>query len=160
MESTTDNSDVSVLDANVLIYAHLTKDPRNADCVRFIDLARTGKQRFAVTPQIVFEFYAFITSKRNTDSPYSVSEAQEAIDHLIGLAGLFVLPYPSDLVARTQWLLEKKPVTDRAIFDLQIAATMLFTGIEKIYTYDRDGFTGIQGIEIIVPSSPSIARAA
>jgi len=160
MGMTSNHSDVAILDANVLIYAHLKTDPRNSDCVRLIDLACTAEQRFAVTPQILFEFYAFITSQRNTDSPYSIPEAQQAIDQLVQLAGLFVLTYPSDLVTRTQMLLDQKPVTDRAIFDLQIAATMLFTGIKKIYTYDRTGFTGIDGIEVVVPSSPSVSRAA
>ncbi|MDT7555327.1 MAG: hypothetical protein QOI16_3878 [Pseudonocardiales bacterium] len=39
----------------------------------------------------------------------------------------------------------------RGIFDVSLAATMLASGLSKLYTYDADRFGKIPGIVVLTP---------
>lgn len=138
------SSDVAVsgvLDANVLIYAHTGEEAeRYSGSAILLDLARSGGQEFAVTPQVLMEFYSVITSPKRVSKPLTPQLASAAISRLLAMPGISLLPYPVDLIDRIQTLLEIHPVTGGAVYDLQIVATMLGNGVTTVYTYNRKDF--------------------
>jgi predicted nucleic acid-binding protein len=67
------------------------------------------------------------------------------------MPGMYLLPFPADLIDRTQALLERRPVTGSAVFDVQIVATMLGNGVKTIYTFDRKGFEPFEEIKVQTP---------
>ena len=67
------------------------------------------------------------------------------------MPGLTLLPVPPDVVLRWVELARRHPVTGGAIYDLQLAATMLGNGIHRIYTYNRPDFEPIDGVEVLTP---------
>jgi predicted nucleic acid-binding protein len=90
-----------VLDTNVLVYAHLTDAEFHSESSILMNLARKGGQDFAVTPQILMEFYSVMTASRRVSTPYTPEEALTAIERLLTMPGIFVLPYPVDIIDRT-----------------------------------------------------------
>lgn len=139
-----------VLDTNVLVYAHQQGSDPYGESFLLISFANDDRQRFAVTPQILLEFYSIVTDSRRVSTPLTSSEATESINELLALPGIFLLPHPADLIDRLQALLEKHPVTGPEIYDLQIVATMLAYDVNRIYTYDK-GFNRFDEIKAELP---------
>jgi predicted nucleic acid-binding protein len=46
-------------------------------------------------------------------------------------------------------LLQKYPVTGYSVFDIQLLATILGNGIDKIYTFDRKHFERFSEIQVL-----------
>lgn len=144
-----------VLDTNVLVYAHLKDSEYHSASKSLVSRADSPEQspvqKFAITPQVLTELYAVITNPKRVTAPLKSNEAVAAIDELLALEGMYLLPYPPGLYDRTAELLKAHPVTGPGVFDVQLAATMLGNGIHTIYTYDRSGFERIEGIKVEVP---------
>jgi hypothetical protein len=49
-------------------------------------------------------------------------------------------------------LLQRHPVVGADIFDLQIVATMLANGIQRIYTFNPSDFEFFGELKVVVPS--------
>lgn len=64
---------------------------------------------------------------------------------------MVLLPVPADLITRLLNLIRKYPVTQQKVFDLQLVATMLGNGVDRIYTYNRSDFEQIDELEVVVP---------
>lgn len=148
------NSSVTgLLDTNILLYAHLEEETEHYhESARLLELARTGEEHFAVTPQVLWEFYSVITNPRRTSQPYSADIALAAMDRLLSYPGIAVLPYPFDLTDRVRGLLARQPVTGGNIYDLQIVASMLGNGVSTIFTYNRQDFEPFPEIRVETPS--------
>jgi hypothetical protein len=71
---------------------------------------------------------------------------------LLALPGLQVLPVPSHVVAGWVQLLQRHPVEGASVFDLQIVATMLANGIQRIYTFNTADFEIFGELTVIAPS--------
>ena len=138
--------DRSVVDTNVLVYAHLTASPQHADSLAPIDRAKDPAAGLCVFPQMVAEFFAIVTNPKRVTTPMDGRTALTAIDKLLAYPGLTVLPVPTDIVPRLLVLLRAAPVTGPRVFDYQIAAVMLQAGISTLYTYNTTDFAGIPGI--------------
>src|SRR5207249_2124086 len=102
-------------------------------------------------PQNVAEFYATVTNPRRVTQPKSSSEALDAIEDLLALPGLSLLPVPSDQVARWIRLLRQHPVQAQVAYDAQLVTTMLGNGVTRIYTYNAADFQAFTGIQVLTP---------
>ena len=147
-----DELTVSVVDTNVLVYAHLNDAPHHAASFQLLDLARTGQQAFAVTPQILMEFHAVITDSRRVSKPFQPEEVREAVERMLDYPTMTVLPVPLDVAEQTLRLADKHKITGPAIFDAQIAATMIDNGVNGIFTFDKSGFKPFSQIEVLQPA--------
>jgi predicted nucleic acid-binding protein len=143
--------DRSVVDTNVLVYAHLTASPQHADSLALVDRAKDPAAGLCVFPQMVTEFFAIVTNPKRVTTPMDCPTALTAVDKLLAYPGLAVLPVPADLVSRVMALLRAAPVTGPKVFDYQIAAAMLQAGISTPYTYNTTDFAGIPGIVVKEP---------
>lgn len=63
-----------------------------------------------------------------------------------------VLPSPATAVEGVIDLLRRHPVTGGEVFDLQLAATMLANGVQRIYTFNTADFQGVTELAILQPS--------
>ena len=93
-----------------------------------------------VTSQILCESSSVITNPRRVVTASSSAEALSSISALLALSGLWVLPIPAPAVAGWMDLLKRRRVTGSSVFDLQIVATMLANGVNRIYTDNSDDF--------------------
>lgn len=97
------------------------------------------------------EFFSVVTDARRVSPARTPEDALKAIDDLLALPGLSLIPVPLDVISRIADLVREHPITDGAIFDLQIAATMLGNGVRCVYTYNRSDFEKVQGLDILTP---------
>jgi toxin-antitoxin system PIN domain toxin len=142
----------ALIDTNVLVYATDTNSSFHEASKQLRDRGFRGEIRLVVTPQILMEFFAVVTSPRRVTSPRSSAEACEEVEKYVRADYIQKLyPDPAAL-ERTLDLLKQYPqVTRQDVFDLFLVATMVANDITRIYTYNQEHFTRFEGIEVLRP---------
>jgi len=141
--------DPGFVDTNVLVYALDADAPHHAPARALLEAARDGSLSLYVTSQILCEFYSIVTNARRVAKPRTPTEALNALTDL--LTFLQMLPVPAHAVEGWMNLLRRHPVTGGDVFDLQIIASMLANGVERIYTFNRDDFTTFTELAVVTP---------
>jgi predicted nucleic acid-binding protein len=117
-----------------------------------LDEARYPATALYVTSQILCEFYSVITNPRRVAAASTSAQALKIILGLLALPGLHVLAAPAHAVMNLLMeLLQRRPITGSAVFDLQIAATMLANNIQRIYTFNDCDFMRFPELEVVRP---------
>jgi predicted nucleic acid-binding protein len=101
---------------------------------------------------VLAEFYAIVTNARRVTDPRPPQEVLDAIDRILAMPGMTLLPAPVDLVNRWTALVRAQPVTGSKVFDAQLVATMQGNGIRRIYTFNGPDFEKFPDIEVVTPS--------
>jgi len=143
--------DPIAVDANVLVYALYRDTPQHATSRAFLDRAQRGDLTLCFTSQTLAEFFSIVTSARRVSAPRTPEEAVGAIQSLLALPGTTILPVPADVTSRWLDLLSRRPVRGGAVFDLQLIATIMANGVERICTFNRQDFEGFPGLQVLTP---------
>jgi uncharacterized protein len=138
-----------IVDANVLVYAMDADAPQHHASRTLLEAARDSSTTLYVTSQILCEFYSIVTNSRRVPRPRSSADAVRAISDL--LVFLHVLPIPARAVEGWLDLLRRHPVTGGDVFDLQIVATMMANGLQRIYTFNTDDFGMFPELGVVAP---------
>jgi uncharacterized protein len=141
----------ALIDANVLVYATYPECEFYVRARALLDRAQSGEVALCVTSQVLAEFYAVVTDARRVTKPRQPLEVLKTIEDVMHMPGMSLLPTPIDVVDRWIVLARKYPVTRGAIFDVQLAATMLANGVVKIYTFNRGHFERYHELEVLTP---------
>jgi uncharacterized protein len=141
-----------VVDANILVYALDTGAPQYAASNSLLKAASNPATVLYLTSQVLCEFYSIVTNRRPIVAPYSGAEALEEISAILVLPGIRVLPIPAQAVEGWMALLQRRPVTGSNVFDLQLVATMLANGIQRIYTFNTRDFEAFPELTVVVPA--------
>jgi len=141
-----------VLDANVLAYAINADAPQHAPAGNLLEAARNPSTSLYVTSQILCEFYSIITNVRRFPKAVSAAEAVRILSTILALPGLHILPMPSQVVAGWIHLLGRHAVEGAGVFDLQIIATMLASGVQRIYTFNPGDFQVFPELTVVAPA--------
>jgi len=80
------------------------------------------------------------------------AEAERILSTILALPGLQILPIPSQVVAGWIHLLGRHAVEGAGVFDLQIVATMLANGVQRIYTFNPADFQVFEELSVVVPT--------
>ncbi len=138
-----------VVDANVLVYALDADAPQHMASRLLLEEGRRGATTLNVTSQMLCEFYFIVTNPRRVAKPRTTADAAASI---VGfLSFLHVLPTPARAVEGWPSLLRRHPVTGGDVFDLQLAATMLANGVQRIYTFNTTDFEAFPELIISIP---------
>jgi toxin-antitoxin system PIN domain toxin len=140
-----------VIDANVLAYALNADVPQHAASRALLESARDPATTLYVTSQILCEFYSVVTNPRRVARACSCAEALAILSSLLLLPGLHILPAPAQVAAGWMQLLRRRPVTGADVFDLQIVATMLANGVQRIYTFNGEDFNAFSELTVLTP---------
>jgi predicted nucleic acid-binding protein len=138
-----------IVDANILVYAFDADASQHLASRRLLDAGRTGSTTLYVTSQILCEFYSIVTNSRRVAKPRGAVDAIAAIGGLLSF--LHVLPIPARAVEGWLDLLRRHPVAGGEVFDLQLAATMLANGVNRIYTYNTGDFEVFKELAVSEP---------
>ncbi len=145
-------SDPALLDTNVLVYALFPAMPQYAASRALLDQAKVRGASFCIAPQNLVEFFAVVTDPRRITQPRTSDEALQAIDDMLALPGLTLLPVPIDLIDRWKQLLRQQPLTVRKrAFDTQLVATMLGNQVTRIYTHNVADFQVFPQLQVVTP---------
>jgi uncharacterized protein len=143
----------ALVDTNILVYATMSDSPHHAAASALMEQAQSADANLFVASQSLVEFYSVVTNRRRVTLPLSADRAIEAIECMLQLAGLVLLPYPQDVVTRWCELLRQKPVVGAEVFDVQLVATMLAHGIRRLYTLNVADFRQFSILEVLVPTA-------
>ena len=141
-----------VLDANVLAYAINADADQHVAARTLLEAARDPSTSLYVTSQILCEFYSIITNVRHFPKAVSAAEAVRILSTILALPGLKILPMPSQVVAGWIHLLGRHAVEGAGVFDLQIVATMLANGVQRIYTFNPGDFQVFAELTVVAPT--------
>jgi uncharacterized protein len=149
----TTSPEPALVDTNVLVYALFPLMPDHAASRALLDTAKAAGTNLYVSPQNLIEFFAVVTDPRRVTQPRTPDEALQAIDDLLALPGLALLPVPSDLITRWSQLIRQSSATKKRAFDTQLVATMLASSVMKIYTFNTADFQifAFAGIQAAAP---------
>ena len=140
-----------IVDANVLAYALNADTPQHASSRALLDAASDAATTLYVTSQILCEVYSLITNPRRVVVATPPEEALGIISSLLALPGIQVLPTTAAAVNEMIKLLGRRPVTGGDVFDLQIVATMLANGVDRIYTFNTGDFSPFEELKVVEP---------
>ena len=145
-------SDLALLDTNILVYAADEMSEFHVPAKQLRDRGVQGDIAVAVSPQILFEFFAVITNPRRVTQPRSPQEAREEMEKYLHTPTIQKIYPGDDITFRVITLLQQYPqITRQDIFDALLVATMQTNGIRRIYTYNRQHFTPFPDIEVLTP---------
>ena len=139
-----------IVDTNILVYAHNIDSPFFSSASNlFEELITNGG--FAVTPLILFEFYAVITNGRKIEKPLHPKDALAIVKDLIESQCVSILT-SVNIENFEKWLRNyTDPVKRYQIYDAHIAFSMKQKGLSKIYTLNTEDFQKFDFIEPINP---------
>jgi predicted nucleic acid-binding protein len=138
--------DLSLVDTNILVYS---ASPAATQYRSSRALLESGAPGLCVAPQVLAEFYSVVTNPRRVTVPFTPAEACAFI--LEAVRVLTILPVPPRIVERWARLAQQYGVTGSDIFDLQLLATMLENGVQRIYTFNRVDFERFPGVLVLTP---------
>ena len=145
-------SELALLDTTILVYAADESSEFHASSKLLRDQGVQGDIPVAVSPQILFEFFAVITNPRRVTQPRFPEEAHEEMEKYLQSPAILKIYPGEDILNRVIALLQQHPqITRQDIFDCVLVATMQTHGIRRIYTYNRQHFTPFADIEVRTP---------
>jgi predicted nucleic acid-binding protein len=140
------------VDTNVLVYAADTASSFHEPSRQLRDRGFQGEIPLVVTPQVLMEFFAVITSPRRVTTPRSSDDARAEVEKYVRADNILKMYPDRAALEQTLGLLQQHPhVARQEIFDLFLVATMLANGITRIYTYNQQHFTRFPGIDVLTP---------
>jgi len=145
------STESGMVDTNVLVYGLFEASDHRDDCLKLFDDVPAAQGNLYITTQVLTELFSVVTSPRRVTKPRAPLEALQAIEEILAMPGILLLPIPADIVPRWMELVRRHPVKGGEIFDLQLAASMLGNGIRRIYTYNRTHFECFPEIEVLEP---------
>jgi uncharacterized protein len=146
------SNDRALVDTNILVYAADTSSSFHEPSRQLRDRGFRGEIPLVVTPQVLMEFFAVITSPRRVTTPRSPEEARAEVEKYARAANILKMYPDSTALEQTLDLMQQHPqVTRQDIFDLFLVATMMANGVTRIYTFNQQHFTRFAGIEVLTP---------
>ncbi len=142
------SNDAAVIDANVLVYAFWSDAEHHGPSRRLLESSHDPAATLCVTSQVLAEFFSVVTNGKRVAIPRTPGEA---IDAILALPGVVVLPVPPSAVFHWLELLRRRPVTGAMIFDIQLAATMPANDALRIYGYNRRDFERFAELAVVTP---------
>ena len=148
---TTSNSEISLVDTNVLVYAADESSPFHKASKNLRDKGLRGQVSLCIFPQILSEFFAVITDSKRVTNPRSQQEAITEIEKYFRSKQISKFPPGPDVIEIMLDLLNRYNIKKQEIFDLQLVATMLSNDITRIYTFNYGHFQKFKEIEALEP---------
>ena len=155
----TTSHDLALLDANILVYADQEEDEHHKAAKALRDRGQRGELSLCITPQVLNEYFAVITSPRRITHPLEPAVAMAEVEkyvHSRHIRKIYPTPAVHDYIRS---LFQQHPVAGPGIFDLYLAATMLSNGVKRIYTYNTKHFAPFSEIEALTPPEPESTPA-
>ena len=136
-----------LIDTNVLVYAYdFTDAKKHSMALKLLEKCWKREAIYAVSVQNLAEFFVIITKK--VPHPLSIDEAGQIISDICSFSGWNILNYNSDTLKLAIELYHKQK---KHFWDAVLAATMLKSGITKIYTENGSDFKVFENIVVKNP---------
>ncbi|MHB1688589.1 MAG: type II toxin-antitoxin system VapC family toxin [Ignavibacteriaceae bacterium] len=146
-------SPIAFLDTNVLVYNHQGESQFHDVSQKLIAACFQGDFILCISPQVLLEFFAVITSARRVTNPVKPEKAILKVEEYLETSYIQKVYQNESTLRATIELVKKYRPAQQHIFDLHLVATMLSNGITRIYTFNEKDFSKYAEIEVLNPES-------
>jgi predicted nucleic acid-binding protein len=123
-----------LLDTNILVHAYNKSSPHQDQAIEILNKATQGAIEACLSPQVLYEFFAVVTSAKRVEHPISPREAADLCIDLWECNEIEKLN-PSGIAPIEVFKFVKELRLSRAeIFDCVLAVTAKENDVETIYT--------------------------
>ena len=142
---------LSLLDSNILVFAHNVSSPLHEKAKQLIFSAVNKEINAVITPKNILEFYSIITNPTQVEKPLLINDVYFLANEYIR-SGTFAFIYPqTTTLFKTIQLATKYQIKKAEIFDAYLVATMLDNSVSTIYTDNEKHFNLFERIEVVNP---------
>lgn len=140
-----------LLDTNILVHAYNKSSPHQQTASNIIKKAMNREIEACLTPQVLYEFFAVVTSSKRVEHPISSREAADLCIDLWECIEIEKLN-PSGVAPIDVFRNSKELKLSKAeIFDCILAVTCKENGVKTIYTENIVDFKRYKFIEAVNP---------
>ena len=140
-----------LLDSNILVYAADKSSPYYKSSKTLRDKGVKGEVFLCVCPQVLIEFFAIVTDSKRVRNPITPIEAIKEIEKYLIAPHILKIYSSQASFQNLVELIKKYKPKRQAVFDLQLVSTMLNSGINKIYTFNKIHFSKFKEIQVLTP---------
>lgn len=123
---------MTLLDANLLLYAVDSRSPHNAAAAQWLETALNGDERVGIPWQTLGAFLRISTHPRITVNPLTSEEALEYVTAWLDAEPVWIPPAGEHTSAILQDLITRYHVTGNLVPDAQLAALAIEHGLELL----------------------------
>jgi predicted nucleic acid-binding protein len=138
------------LDSNLLVAIFMRSDPNHERVSSWIN-GMVGTGMFMVSPQIIAETYATVTSPTKFQKPLTPRQARAGLSNFLSAKEVNLMPAGETAINAALMAAEDKNIRSRQVFDLLIWGTMVENDIKIIATFNARDFQSLPGIKVITP---------
>jgi len=140
-----------LLDTNILVHAYNKSSPHQKKAGKIVKKALNGEMEAYVSSQVLYEFFAIVTSPKRVEHPMNIEEAADLCTEL-GACREIEKANPTAITPKEVFKLAKEMNLSRGkIFDCVLAITAKENKIEAIYTENVDDFKNYEFIKTVNP---------
>lgn len=140
-----------LLDTNILVHSHNRGSRYQKKAGEVVRRAMRGEIDAYITPQILYEFFAVVTSPKRVEYPLS---SDEAVDICLDLWECREIEKvkPTSLTPKKVFeLIKDLKLSKGGIFDCVLAVTAKENSVEMIYTENIDDFKTYSFLKTLNP---------
>jgi predicted nucleic acid-binding protein len=140
-----------LLDTNIFVYAYNKSSPNQDRASRIIKKAIQSQIQACITPQVLYEFFAVVTSSKRVQHPITSCEAANLCLDLWECSEIEKLN-PSGLAPIEVFkFVEELKLSKAEIFDCVLAVTAKENDIDYIYTENVADFQRYSFVKAVNP---------
>ena len=145
-------SEPTFVDTNILVFACDKNSPLFDQAVNVRNEVMLGNINAYIAPQVLYEFYAVITSPKRVINPLSTNLAlKEVKNYMRATQFKKIYPLKDTTMDRVFELVDSIKLIRTDIFDAHIAAVMLENGVTHILTDNEKDFVRFKDIKVTNP---------
>ena len=92
------SAEPGIVDANVLVYAFYTDAEHHPASRQLLERGHESGASLRITSQVLAEFFSIVTNRKRVTLARSPADAVSAIEAIVALPGMTVLPMPEQTV--------------------------------------------------------------
>jgi predicted nucleic acid-binding protein len=141
----------TLLDTNILVHAYNKSSPHQNQASKIIKKAMKGEIQACLSPQVLYEFFAVVTSAKRVEHPISPAEAANLCLDLWECNEIEKLNPSTRAPIEVFKFVEELKLSKAEIFDCVLAVTAKENSIDSIFTENIADFKHYKFIKVVNP---------
>jgi predicted nucleic acid-binding protein len=141
----------TLLDTNILVHAYNKSSPHQEQASKILKKAMQGEIQACLTPQVLYEFFAVVTSAKRVEHPISSTEAANLCLDLWECNEIEKLNPSPRAPLEVFKFVEELNLSKAEIFDCVLAVTAKENKIDNIFTENIADFKPFKFIKVVNP---------
>jgi uncharacterized protein len=141
----------TLLDTNILVHAYNKSSPHQEQASKILKQAMQGEIHAYLSPQVLYEFFAVVTSAKRVEHPISSTEAANLCLDLWECIEIEKLNPSARAPFEVFKFVQELNLSKAEIFDCVLAVTAKENSIDSIFTENTADFKPYKFIKVVNP---------